>query len=277
MNRPVWCARFLLVVTLGAAAAVHAEPIHTIGFSYGGAYLARQDLVFSPMAHRSFSPIAAQLSYERAGRMHHAASISFSTHSPILVPSYEFTDDSTGDPRYTLPHSFNFLALEYALGVPLLEDHSGRIVVGGSLPQEIDITSYTYSVSGVFGYSATFSLAAWMQGSLALGERVELTGTLRIPVVGWLARSPYLVNDDEYIENISSNRTLPTFAAFIADGSLASFGRVQRADLSLLARYSLRDRWTATAELRYGFARVAVPLQLLSYKAQLLAGMEVRL
>lgn len=266
-----------LVVTLGAATLGYAQPTHTIGLSYGGAYVARQDLVFSPMAHRDVTPLAVKLEYTRLDRLFQIVSLAVAAYSPALVDSYKFFDEITGEPRYTQPHSFNFVAVEYSAGIPVARSPSARLVIGASLPQAIDITSYAYAVAGVFGYTATFSLAAWMRGALVLSERVELTGTLTIPVLGWLARSPYLVNDDEYIENISSNRTLPTFAAFIADGSLASLGTIQQADLALRACYSIAERWAATAELRYGFARVAVPLQLLSYRTQLVAGVEVRL
>jgi len=71
--------------------------------------------------------------------------------------------------------------------------------------------------------------------------------------ISWLARSPYLVNDDEFIENTSSHSGFKTFTSFIGDGKLVSWNSWQSFDLEIKYLSHLNKKWQLGAAYLFEF------------------------
>jgi hypothetical protein len=135
---------------------------------------------------------------------------------------------------------------------------------------DVQALSYSYGrVSGSFGYFANFGLGACLEKNHTIGARHHIGGKISLPVVNWLARSPYLVNDDEFIENTSSHKGLKTFLAFIEDGRLSSLDKFQSLDLQLKYTCNLTSKWTLGGVYGFEFTHSSRPRNLLQYRHSL--------
>lgn len=73
-----------------------------------------------------------------------------------------------------------------------------------------------------FGY--LHQLQAGMAASMqrTWGKRLTAAAGFQFPLLLWVARSPYALNDDDFIERQASHNDLRTLAATFADGSLVA-------------------------------------------------------
>jgi hypothetical protein len=100
--------------------------------------------------------------------------------------------------------------------------------------------------------------------SLKAANRLE--AELRLPVAAWISRSPYLVNDDEFIENTASHNSIKTFFSFIEDGELAWWNKWQKAGLLVQYHRRFTNRISAGAGYRFSVLHHAEPRNLLSFE-----------
>ena len=82
---------------------------------------------------------------------------------------------------------------------------------------------------------------------------------LQLPLMSWLARSPFSINDDEYIENTTQNSGIGTFFAFLADGQLATWDKLQYLDFDCHYEYLLNQKWSLKGRYAFSFIHVQVP------------------
>jgi hypothetical protein len=96
-----------------------------------------------------------------------------------------------------------------------------KIWLGGYQHFELGALFHGHAFS-TFGYLHQFhiGLAATMQQ--ALGKKCKLEASLQFPLLLWVARSPYALNDDDFIQRQSSHNALRTLAATFSDGGLAA-------------------------------------------------------
>jgi hypothetical protein len=228
----------------------------------GPGHLARQDQIFSPFVHTDWSMVNAGIRYEREANLHHWIDLGFGSYNPILTPSYTFGDD-----EQTWPHSFLLVKLTYALGKQLSSAHAaGRWTVGGFFENDIQPSTYNYGHVGSFGYFASVGLGAWARYTRVLNKRSSLSATAQVPVVALVAHSPYLVNDDEFIENTSSHNGLKTFLAFLGDGEIQTLNRIQQVELHFRYSYQLNNRWNVGAWYEFHFVQASKPIKLLQFR-----------
>ncbi len=233
-----------------------------LSLRYGYGLYTRQDLTFSPFIHQDGSPLNLGLTYTRAGQLYQFADLSLASFDPILVPSYTYDDD-----EQTLPHAFLLVNLTYALGKTLPSSRPDyALTIGGFVESDIQPSTYNYAGWSNFGYLASFNLGAWIQSAWTFDTRHHVAGRLMIPLLSWMCRSPYLVNDDEYIENTASHNGVKTFFAYVGDGSLQTLNRMQQLAFLLDYGYDISGRWRigAAYEARYMF--VAKPNHFRSYR-----------
>ncbi|MCK7488342.1 MAG: hypothetical protein MZU97_24735 [Bacillus subtilis] len=123
------------------------------------------------------------------------------------------------------------------------------------------------AVSGTIQPLGSASLARMREQSV---KKATLAATLQLPLIAWLARSPYLVNDDEFIENISSHSGLKNLYGFYRGWRNGSPGtKCKRLTLELKYEYSLNERWGLSAAFQFDFVHVSQPRNLLSFRNSL--------
>jgi hypothetical protein len=240
---------------------------NALTLSIGPSYLMRQDLIFSPFIHKDFSIINLGLDYTREGKYFHKVSLRYGNFNPMVVAKYEFTFH--GEPKTAYPHSFNLIDLDYQFGKKIIETQKGTFTAGGLILTDIQAMNYAYGRISNFGYYASIGLGGFGAYKRPLGEKGRLVTTLKLPFFAWLARSPYLVNDDEFIENISSHSGFKTFMAFLGDGQMATWNKVQTFDLELKYEYDLSERWGFNAAYLFEFIHISQPRNLLSFRNSL--------
>jgi hypothetical protein len=137
---------------------------------------------------------------------------------------------------------------------------------GGLFSSDIQAMNYVYGRVSSFGYHATFGAGIFGNLNFSAGERSNLSFGFQLPVVFWYARSPYLVNDDNYIENISSHSGLKSFIAFISDGSLVTVNKIKNFDLMAGYTYHLKERWGIGTCYTFELVHANSPRNLLSFR-----------
>jgi hypothetical protein len=257
MGKPIISMLFLLL----SINVMAQEKSNAFSLQYGVGYIARQDLVFSPFVHKSTTPLHVGLGYVRRAKWQQEFNLQFASFSTALTTAYPYRLNDKNEQTY--PHNFTLIDFDYALGKPISSSWS----VGLQANTDVQALSYSYGrVSGSFGYFANFGLGVYLEKSHTIGNRHCIGGKISLPVVNWLTRSPYLVNNDEFIENTSSHNGLKTFWAFIEDGRLSSLEQFQSLDLLLKYTYHLSSRWALGGVYGFEFTHSSHPRNLLQYR-----------
>src|SRR5690606_26054788 len=136
---------------------------------------------------------------------------------PNNTAIYNYVED--GEQRSTSPSFFTLVDLDYFIGRNIASNNRCRTALGLVFSADVQALNYVYGRLGSFGYYSFFGLGLGLKHEQAVGRRGVVTAALHVPLVGWQARSPYLVNDDEFIENTMSHSGVKTFLAFVGDGS----------------------------------------------------------
>ena len=232
--------------------------------SFGPSILARQDMIFSPNIHNDFTILNVGLGYTREAKLFQTVRFNYANFNPMVLDPYEFTE--YGELETAYPHSFNLIDLDYLLGKNVMETKKSVLTVGGMFSSNIQAMNYVYGRFSNFGYFATFGLGGFVQDKFTINEKSHLTATLQLPFASWLSRSPYLVNDDEFIENIISHSGFKTFMAYLGDGQLATWNKLQTFDLEVKYAYILNEKWDLGAAYAFEFIHASQPRNLLSFR-----------
>lgn len=259
---------FLFSLLAGLAClGQQVEKSNVLTLSFGPSSISRQDLIFSPLTHHDFSLINLGLDYTREAKFYQKVSLRYGNFNPRVTAPYDFTFH--GDPETAYPHSFNLIDLDYQFGKQLKETQNGTLTAGGLFSTDIQALSYVYGRISSFGYYAAIGLGVFGKYERPINEKSRLSTTLKLPLFVWLARSPYLVNDDEFIENISSHSGFKTFMAYLGDGQLATWNKVQTLDFELKYEYDQSERWGFGAAYLFEFIHMSQPRNLLSFRNSL--------
>ena len=233
-----------------------------ISLRYGIGHLGKQDLIFSPFVHNAWSAVNIGMRYERKAKLHHYADLSFGTYQPILVPSYTYYDD-----QRTAPHYFILVNLTYGLGKALrLSNPKATLSVGGNAGINLQPSVYSFGSFSSLGYFAFIGVGAWTKFSYRFSDHHRLDAGLNLPLAGLTARSPYLINDDEYIENTYSHKGFRTLMAFLGDGQFRTLNSVQQADLHVKYTYDINRHWGIGAVYEWQFLHASQPASLIAYR-----------
>lgn len=237
---------------------------NTLSLNYGLAYLARQDLVLSPMIHKGFSFLNVGLEYTREAKLFQKASLRYGIFNPGVSTPYNFTNH--GESRTAAPHSFNFIDIDYLIGKNVNESQKAKLTVGGLFVIDVQPMNYVYGRIGSFGYYSTIGVGLFGKHHYTLNKKSYLTTTLQLPLMSWLARSPYLVNDDAFITNTYSHSGFKTLMSFMGEGQLVTWNRLQTFDLDIRYTYALNQKWNLGTAYLFEFIHSSQPRNLLSYR-----------
>lgn len=259
-----YCLALAMVSGTAELVAQSERPAQSISLELGYAHIARQDLVFAPFVYKGGAPLNFGLAYARNG----ATRQELRLHAGLLQANntaiYNYVED--GEQRSTSPSFFTLVDLDYFIGRNIASSNRCRTALGLVFSADVQALNYVYGRLGSFGYYSFFGLGLGLKHEQAVGRRGVVTAALHVPLVGWQARSPYLVNDDEFIENTMSHSGVKTFIAFVGDGSFKTIKDLQTADVALKYEYVLSPRWDLGLAYRLEFIHAPEPRKLLSYR-----------
>lgn len=260
--------KFILLLALISAgnrlSAEIPEKENSITLDFGLGQNTRQDLIFSPFVHNDFSLLIGAIEYSRTGKYFQQVKIGMATFNPMLRESYNYSEHDKV--KTASPHYFLYFDLDYLFGRNLKEKGKTDLTVGGMFNTNTESLNYVYGRIGSFGYFSTLNLGAFGKLDYSFSEKNGISFLLKLPFVAWLARSPYLVNDDEFIENISSHSGTKTFLAFLKDGKLATWNSVQQVDAEVKYRFNLNPKWGIGIAGTYEFLHASQPRPLNSHR-----------
>jgi hypothetical protein len=269
MRNQLSCLLLISWIALAIPTDVIAQhtATHSITLDIGPSHLQRQDLVFSPFIHSATSGLNGGLQLEKSKRWLTRYRIQYAGFSAGLQTPYDYIYE--GDVKTAQAHSFTFVSLAYSAGAFLGKKEINQPVLGGSLQLDVQALNYQYGRYSFFGYYSTTAASVWYQHKLHVGKKSVLSGQVQLPLASWLARSPYLVNDDEFIENTYSHSGITTLLELIADGDVATWDELQRVDVDLHYHLNPQAKWQFG--IRYGmtFIRSALPRPLTSIQQDL--------
>lgn len=255
------------LLTMNCLAQDTISKNNMLSLNLGAAFINRQDLIFSPCIHTDFTAMNLGLEYKREAKLFQKVYFNYAYFNPMVTEPYEFTN--YGEPEMAYPHNFNFIDLDYLIGKNLKETEKSTLTAGALFTANVQAMNYVYGRFSNFGYFSSFSLGVFARENFTINKKSYLTATIQLPLVAWLARSPYLVNDDEFIENISSHSGFKSFMAFIGDGELVSWGKLQSFDLEAKYSYKLNNKWELGAAYMFEFIHASQPQNLLSFRNSL--------
>lgn len=217
----------------------------------GGTRLSRQDLVFSPFVHQGHSALQMGLTYRRTRRWEQSLSLDFVSATARHQPEFDYSlPPQPNDWQRSAPHQLTLLDVAYRFARPLARRGAHTWWIGGAVSADLDALAYNHARNSNFGYFLAFGAAVLGQWAVEVSPRHHLNAQVQLPLLAWAAHSPYLINDDDFIENVASHRTLPTLAALIADGQLSTWNRYRRAGLDLRYTWTLSRHWQLGAGFR---------------------------
>lgn len=264
--KTIWTSIFLWLIAFTSLGQEIARK-NALTLSFGPSSIVRQDLIFSPFVHKDFSLLNVGLDYKREAKSYQKVSINYANFNPMVTGPYEFTFH--GQPYTAYPHSISFIDLDYQFGKPLHAIQDGQLTLGGHFFTDIQVMNYAYGRISNFGYFASIGVGIFGTYKVRINEKGSIQSTLRLPLLAWLARSPYLVNDDEFIDNISSHSGVKTFMALLGDGQLASWNKIQKVDFEVKYAFDLNTRWGFGAGYLFEVIHVSQPRKLLSFRNSL--------
>ena len=256
--------KFTLLILLLSCSAYRAigQSDGLLQFSVGPSFLTRQDLVFSPFIHTDFSLFNGGLEYQCNKRGHQFFRMNYAGFETGLQTPYDYIFDDSIATAY--PHDFTFAQIAYGHGFSIGKRDTLRPTAGFAVQMDIQAMTYQYGRFSFFGYYSTTALNVWYRHTFPIGNKSRIIGMVEAPLVSWLTRSPYLVNDDDFIENTYSHNGFETFFEYLADGHIATWDEVQRVDLGLQYQYDLSRTWAVGAAYKFSFIHASEPRDLYS-------------
>lgn len=254
-----------IILNFSLLAELNAQELkNNLQLQIGIGHISRQDNVFSPFIHQDISPINLGVRYQREDKFYQNVNIRFALLYPYHTDAYQFFDNN--EIKTTSPHGFTIVDLDYWIGKAIKETDNNSTKIGFSVNADVQALNYVYGRISSFGYYSSFGIGGFVYHNHKFNEKNHLSGYISLPVISWLARSPYLVNDDEFIENTSSHSGVKTFFAFIGDGKIATFNQLNIVDISATYTFVISSRWGLGFGYLFEFIHSNRPRNLLSYR-----------
>lgn len=261
------------ILFLGAAA--WADPPHSVDVAWSVGARARHDELMSPLVHTGVAPIGAVFAYRWTGpKSVVATGFELDAASAGSGPTWSFpTEEGTAT---TYKSSWVTFRIPVGWGVDVLSSDRFDLVVGGLFDARIEVLSWSYAVTWTTGYSGAFTLGPWLDARWRPTPKWSVEGTITAPLAGWVARSPYALNDDEYIAANQTHNPLVAFGAYFADGRPKWIGNYQALRTRIGASYALSDKVGLVFAWRFEVLHDPNPLPVTAYGHAADLGVRVR-
>lgn len=240
---------FLLMVTLfyhvsNAQNAQETLP-RSFQLSWGYGHLSRQDISFSPMVHKTWSPLNVWLVYEsKKRRMNHLFDARFNLFKPSLTEPFQFHRDQPENVLNSYRHSFKQLEFNYRFTFPVLRTNKLVISMGGRQGNRLFASEYMYAISSSFSYYFSFGLDASIQFDYHISEKSQLKTTINSSILSFNTRSPYLGIDEQYLLDNYSHNGVKALFNYIGHAKLQTLNKAQDLDLSIAFERVISSKWS---------------------------------
>jgi hypothetical protein len=253
-----------------------AEPTRSLEFAWTTSYRARQDDLLSPLVHEGLAPFGGLFAYRWRGRgAGWLVGLEVDSTPAKSGPTFEYpTDDGTAE---TYPSSWTTVRIPLGWGKGLAHTEQLDVVLGGMFDTRIEHLSWSYGLTSTSAYSGTFTLGPWLDAHWKPVKRWTLEGSVTVPLFGWLTRSPYALNDDEFMKANKTHNPIVTIGAYIADGGPTWVGEDQAVRACAGAVYALKGRTSLLAAYRFEMLHFSDPLPATVYGNALDLGVRVSL
>ncbi len=229
-------------------------------------YLASQDQIFSPFILTDVSLMNVWIAYQHQNKYLQMAEIQFGTFDPVYQSTFSYFTNPDSEELVTNKNDFTCVKVNYAIAKEIRSAAKYKWHLGIMSEDTVHAQNYYAGFFSTFGYFASFGISAWSQFDYDINEKQTLHARAYTPLFAWVCRSPYLANDDVFINNISSHNGFKTFFAYVGDGSLKTVNHLQQFDLQLDYRYLICKQWELGAGYQFIFIHASEPLNLLVYQ-----------
>jgi len=203
-----------------AAPGVTAEAgSHDVDLVGGVAPVVRTDHLLSPLRYSGAMPAFGVLWTGEGERASNRVGLDLVLGGLRSGPDWTYTRD--GETIEAGPTGTTLVDLRYAHGRRVV-DGAWTVQVGGTFVTHLEQHYYPYGFTGVSNYLGTLTLSPWAEASVDLGKRQHFAVEAWVPLLAWVARSPYAVHDDEYLWHNRDTNPVFIAARYIGAGSLAS-------------------------------------------------------
>jgi hypothetical protein len=223
---------------LASAAARAAD--HDIDLVDGVSPIVRTDLLLSPLRYTGALPAAGLLWTGVGERASNRVGLDLSLGGIRSGPDWTYRMD--GETVEAGPTGTTLIDLRYAHGRKVI-DKAWTLQLGGTFVTHLEQHTYPYGFTGVSNYLGTLTLSPWAEATVDVGKRQHISVEGWVPVLAWVARSPYSVHDDEYLWHNRDTNVLAIAARYIGAGEMASPLTYQSAHLRTTWSYDLSDHW----------------------------------
>lgn len=251
-------AMTVAVVKLTAQDSTHLK--NQIALEYGFHYLADQDLIFSPFVLKDIAPMNISTSYVHKGKFIQMAEIYFDSFNPTYKNTFTYYTNPDSSALETIPNDFTFVKINYGFGKMIRATEKYDFIVGGMSENTVIAKYYYAGYFSTFGYFASFSLSPWATYNYYFNKQNTLQFAIHFPIAAWVCRSPYLANDDQFIENISSHKSVKTFFAYVNDGNLQTLNKLQQFDIEASYIYAINKRFDTSISYHFNYIHNSTPL-----------------
>lgn len=254
----------LMYLEAGIAQDLSAKSLTVSG---GMSQMIFQDRVYSPFIHTDQSLSSFGAAFEARNKYLQFAHLNLSYNTSRLG---DYQEMDMGHHKHTImPHEFVSISGSYGLGGIVHEKGYLSDWVGGSVTLKIHAGFYNFILSNMFGYLIDFSANAWVRRDWHLQNNHKISTRIEVPVLTWLARPPYLAEDDEFIENISSHKGPLILMEFALDGSFVTWNRYQRIQFNFDYTLPLFEKFRLGARYQFEVVHTTEPRTLTAIGNQL--------
>lgn len=259
------------------ASPTFAAPDSGLELRWGVAARLRDDEVFTEIPYRGVTPVHGGLALSIDGdRLVHRMDLAFDHLAARTGPDWQATFGVTDAHPVTVGATpFTRVRLDYAVGGAVVDRERWALDVGGASLNRIDSTPYNLGWTSVFGYCGSFGVGPWarLRGEVA-GARGSVATT--VPVVAWIARSPYAANDDPYIAANRSHEGVASFFGLMATGAPEAIVPTFAPRLDGALAVPVSERFDLVAHADVALVLDATPRALTDLSAALSVGAAVR-
>lgn len=241
---------------------------NNIGLQYGLHFFSRQDQIFSPMVYHAITPVNLNLNYSNEkGKRIHLAEAEFNLYDAGWHDQYDYqTGFDSIKTLTTLPSGFTVVTVRYAYLREANKSEKSSLWIGGITDNQINSIDNEYGPAATFGYFAHFSLAPAAMYRYQISARHEVTATAWLPLVSWISRSHYAIQDEEYMLDNFDHNGFKTFFRYVGDGNLHLMNHYRQFNLNLGYEYKASRHWSFGGEYRFEFLHDSKPKTITSYQ-----------
>lgn len=234
---------FLLCLTLTGSLFAQQDIQKSLSLSWGFGNLQKQDLTFSPMIHRDWSPLNVVVEYQRSKKIEQSLLIKFSQYQAIIGEQFEFNSFYEEGIQSTYPHLFSLLDINYSIRDQIVEKENWNLAIGARSRNRLLPTVYNFGNFNSLGYYFSFGLDFTLDASLKIDDRQQITSGIAVPLFFYNARTDYLWHTDPYLAQNYSHNGFKAFWEYLKDGEFQLWDKAQSVDFYTQYFYSINEKW----------------------------------